>query len=252
MATYRRLLNALGNSMSHYFNYSTARNRLLVCQPCATFKSRAIEKKLGIPPRPKRPMTPFIVYVVSERPRIAKENPGLPPIEIMKKLAEGWKTFDSTQKEELKKTYMKELEEYSKQMMTYEQNLTDEQKRSIKAEKFREIEASEKQKMKSRLRELGKPKKPPTMFILFMLSRAHTKNKGMKFSDWLSIAAKEWNEAPADVKAKFENETKKLMEEYKKEMINWEEKMIKLGHIDVVRKQVLMELKGKSMSNKKL
>ncbi|XP_063972918.1 transcription factor A, mitochondrial isoform X2 [Diachasmimorpha longicaudata] len=251
MAAYRKFLTAFGSSPSNYFTCSTTRNRLLTCQPCMTYGSRAIEKKLGIPPRPKRPMTPFIAYSVLERGRIVKEHPDLRPRDIMKKIAEDWKTYSLPHKEELRKNYLHELQEYTKQIMAYEEKLTDEQKKSIKDEKLRGMEATEKVKMKAKLRELGKPKKPPTMFILFMLSRAHTKEKDMKFSDWLSIAAKEWSDAPREVKVKFENETQKLMEQYKKEMINWEEKMIKLGHIDVVRKQVLMDLKGKNIANKK-
>uniref|UniRef100_A0A0C9QDB1 Sox18_0 protein n=1 Tax=Fopius arisanus TaxID=64838 RepID=A0A0C9QDB1_9HYME len=149
MAGYLRLFTALDSSMSYYLNFSAIRKSLLFYQPCVTFKSRVIEKKLGIAPRPKRPMTPFIVYAMLERPKIMKENPGLVPTAVMKKLAEGWKTFSSTEKEALKKTYLKQLEDYTKQIMIYDQNLTEEQKRNIKAEKFKAIETSEKMKMKA-------------------------------------------------------------------------------------------------------
>lgn len=58
--------------------------------------------------------------------------------------------------------------------------------------------------------------------------------------------AKKWAVLPADEKNAIKNDAKKLMDEWKTDIIKWEEKMIKLGHIDVVRSRVSTSLKGKS------
>lgn len=89
------------------------------------------------------------MYAQGARPQVVQDYPELAPKDVMKKLGEQWKTFSTTEKESLRQDYAKELEEYTKQIMVYEQNLTVEQKRSIKAEKYRALEANEKTKMKA-------------------------------------------------------------------------------------------------------
>lgn len=63
--------------------------------------------------------------------------------------------------------------------------------------------------------------------------------------------SKEWTKLPAEKREKFEIEAKKLMEQYKNDMIDWEAKMIQMGNLDVIRRQVLLDLKDKTGQEEK-
>jgi hypothetical protein len=56
----------------------------------------------------------------------------------------------------------------------------------------------------------------------------------------------EWGKLPDEEKSKYLTQYKKALEGYKHEIQIWEEKMIRLGHIDVVRNEALIEPKGHS------
>jgi transcription factor A len=58
----------------------------------------------------------------------------------------------------------------------------------------------------------------------------------------------EWEKLSEEQKAPYVSQSKKLFEEYKREIQIWEEKMIRLGHIDVVRNEALIEPKKRGTS----
>jgi transcription factor A len=55
----------------------------------------------------------------------------------------------------------------------------------------------------------------------------------------------EWEKLSEEQKSPYITQSRKSLEEYKREIQIWEEKMIRLGHIDVVRNEALIEPKGR-------
>jgi transcription factor A len=53
----------------------------------------------------------------------------------------------------------------------------------------------------------------------------------------------EWEKLYEEQKSPYVVRSRKSFEEYKREMQIWEEKMIRLGHIDVVRNEALIQPK---------
>jgi len=51
----------------------------------------------------------------------------------------------------------------------------------------------------------------------------------------MTILAKEWKDMSADAKSKYVAEATKLIENYKIDMKNWEQNMIKTGHHDLLK-----------------
>ncbi|KAK0088706.1 hypothetical protein PV325_010974 [Microctonus aethiopoides] len=244
MAIYKKILD-IGLSATSNIASILTRNTRLNYQQNATFNSRTLEKQLGLPPKPKRPLSPFIQYTQDQRSIILAQNPNISVTDAMKVMAKNWKSVDEAEKAKMKAIYSNKMENYTKEMMLYKLSLTDEQKNMFHSARSKLEISEEKNKMKSRLKELGRPKRPPTIFVLYMLSRLHSRPKNTKFPDWLSEIGKEYVNLPAELKLKFQNESEKLREQYKTELEDWESKMIKMGHIDVIRRRVLMELKGK-------
>ena len=47
-----------------------------IFQQCATIK-QSIEKSIGIPEKPKKPLTPYFRYLEKIRPGLVKDNPNV-------------------------------------------------------------------------------------------------------------------------------------------------------------------------------
>lgn len=59
----------------------------------------------------------------------------------------------------------------------------------------------------------------------------------------MSQISKEWTLLSTEEREKYEAEHKKMTEKYMNELLAWEAEMIRLGHIDVVRRRVLLDLR---------
>lgn len=251
MAAYKALSNVLMPTNSVQLTNFSHRINIQICG-YATCKIRNVEKKLGIPPRPKRPLSSYLSFCGSQRKLLTEQFPKLSSIDITKKLAELWRASDEETKKKYREQYQLNVEAYTKEVIEYEKKITPEQIQSISDEKLKNKKTAEIKVKKNEMIALGKPKRPPTAFILYMLSKKSEQAKaGSKFSDWLSILGKEWAAEPQEIKMKFENESAKLMEQYKAEIIEWETKMINDGNISYVRKQALINIRDKKKRSQK-
>lgn len=66
--------------------------------------------------------------------------------------------------------------------------------------------------------------------------------------DWQLFLGNEWLKLSEEQKSPYVTQSKKLLEEYKRDIQIWEEKMIRLGNIDVVRNEALIEPKRRGTS----
>ncbi|XP_053598212.1 transcription factor A, mitochondrial isoform X3 [Microplitis demolitor] len=199
------------SSSTKYCNFLFTRISQIVFRPYSESRLRRLEKKWDIPPRPKRPLNPFFKFVVLRR-------------------------------EEMKE-YREEMNEYSRQMILYEKSLTSEQKQILKSLAEKRAEMKEKSKEQQRLKDLGKPRKPPPVIFLFISSKMNTKKDDDQYHEWVSQISKEWTLLSTEEREKYEAEHKKMTEKYMNELLAWEAEMIRLGHIDVVRRRVLLDLR---------
>jgi len=63
---------------------------------------------------PKRPLSPYLLFSVEQRPLIQKENSQLGITEISKIIGQKWKALDNSKKEAFKKIYQTNLEKFKK------------------------------------------------------------------------------------------------------------------------------------------
>ncbi|XP_034952241.1 transcription factor A, mitochondrial [Chelonus insularis] len=239
-----KLCTPLINNANFLFNRST----LSGCyQSQVTFCTRLSENINGIPPRPKRPLNPFIRFSIEERPKIIAENPGIPNNKVLNLLSQRWAEYNTEQKQSLQQAYRQEMDLYVKEIIEYESLLTDEQKKMIKEAREKKLLMKKKNAMKSKLEELGKPKKPPSIFISYLISKKNLKKDKVPYTEWVKEVSEEWANLSPDIKEKYAEEHKKLMDQYRHNIIEWEEKMVKLGHTGFVRKKILLDLKDKEV-----
>ena len=102
--------------------------------------SASLEEKLGLPARPKKPLTPFFRYLTENRAKLQVANPQLKPIEVVQLCAKQYATIDPAVKTKYQDQYIKDQEEYIRIRTVYDNKLTDEQKYEIANAKQEAVE----------------------------------------------------------------------------------------------------------------
>ncbi|KAJ8945565.1 hypothetical protein NQ314_009186 [Rhamnusium bicolor] len=110
--------------------------------------SREALKQLKIPEKPKKPLTPYVKFVIESRSDIIKQNPNIKPTEIIKKCAEHWRTVSSELKEKYANAYKSECEVYNKKILNFNASLTTEQREAIKSAADEKKEDKKKRKLR--------------------------------------------------------------------------------------------------------
>ncbi|XP_077300083.1 mitochondrial transcription factor A [Arctopsyche grandis] len=199
----------------------------------AGYTKVSAEDKLGID-KPKRPLTAFIKFFTQIRPTLVAKNPGTSATSILKMASQHWHQLGDDVKEKLSKEFLKEMEEFKKIKATYEASLSEEQKQEIKKVRKQMDDAKEKKKLKSDYKEFGRPKKPMSSYLLFC-NKHRDSYKDLNFTDFQIDMKNKWYALAEEERSIWNNQAQKLKDEYRKKLTLWEEKMIRMGNIDLVR-----------------
>ncbi|VVC29009.1 High mobility group box domain [Cinara cedri] len=187
----------------------------------------------NLPLKPKRPTPPFFQFIHEKKSEVIGEH-NLRTKDTFRILSEMWKLFDVNTKEKMTEAYGKELVKYKENMKNYKESLTDEQKNELFRAKYEALEQKTKRKLKKELKELGKPRKPPTAYILF--ATEHLKyNRDEPVNKYMVTIAKKWKELDSDKKNKYLEEASDEIDKYNDALIKWEKDMIQAGRLDLVR-----------------
>ncbi|KAH8278753.1 hypothetical protein KR018_008432 [Drosophila ironensis] len=199
--------------------------------------SKTLEEQVGLPPRPKKPLTPYFRFMRDQRPKLIASNPKLSTIEAVRQLSKNWSEADAKLKERLQTEYKRDQQIYLEQRTKYDATLTEEQRAEIKQLKQDIVEAKERRQLRKRVKELGRPKKPASAFLRFIASERTNTPQGAQqtYRDWHQKTTAKWSRLSDGEKEVYMRESRKELELYRKAISVWEEKMIRLGHIDVVR-----------------
>ncbi|XP_023297483.1 transcription factor A, mitochondrial isoform X2 [Lucilia cuprina] len=199
--------------------------------------AKTLEEKAGLPPKPKKPLTPYFRFMKEQRPKIQAANPNLSIVDIVRKVSKEWVTADSSLKQRLQEEYKKEQQKYVEARTKYDAKITDEQRSQLKELKQELIDAKERRMMRKRIKELGRPKKPASAFLRFIAKERMLtpQTTNQTFREWHQKATAKWGTLTDEQKHVYIMESRKELEKYKVEISLWEEKMIRLGHIDVIR-----------------
>lgn len=90
------------------------------------------------------------------------------------------------------------------------------------------------------LKELGKPRKPPTPYILFVTEEI--KKRGEEpVQKYMSTIANKWKAMDAENKNKYIDAASVEHDKYNSALQKWESDMLKAGRGDLVRLQAIIE-----------
>lgn len=203
----------------------------------------SLEEKLGLPPRPKKPLTPFFRYLTENRNKLQQQNPNLKPIEVVKLCAKNYATVDPNIKSKYQDEYTKEQEDYIRRRTVYDNKLTEEQKYEIANAKQEAVDKKARIEYRKKLRENDKPKKPLSGFLRY-LKEARVKNPcdpSQRYREWQQKIADKWNKMSDAERKPYNDASHAEFAKYKQDIAKWELKMVRLGNIDLVREEALIE-----------
>ncbi|KAJ8916820.1 hypothetical protein NQ315_005827 [Exocentrus adspersus] len=243
-----RTCSFIANSQSFLNSRTVAAPMLL---PTRNLKHDTVEKVklLKIPEKPKKPPTPFFKFITEHRVKVAREHPTLKPTDIVKKLAEDWKSVSAELKEKYNVQYKSECEVYNQKILNFNAKLTSEQREVLG--KVAEEKRSDKKKRKIRkiYKETHKPKRPVGPYACYLMEQSRVRNMPLK--DLLASLKDEWANLPEDQKAKYQNQFKEEKKKYEAAMVEWEAKMIKEGKSDLIRVKSAIESRPSRISQLK-
>ncbi|XP_012219214.1 transcription factor A, mitochondrial isoform X2 [Linepithema humile] len=222
--------------------------RLATQNPIMSKLKRNIEKDI-LPPKPKKPLNPFIQYCLSVKNTLQKEYPDCTYVDVVKRASKQWAQVEPKVKESLKKQYMEQQSIYKQKLQDYENSITSDQKLLIKKELIKKEHAWEKSQVKQKLTELGKPKRPLSAFFLFLQNKQSAKDPQVPYKDWTINLSEEWKNMTTEAKEKYVVEATHLYEKYKIELKKWEEDMIQAGHHNLLKSNVKSNVKSKRVTN---
>ncbi|CAN7993592.1 unnamed protein product, partial [Ixodes hexagonus] len=96
-----------------------------------SFATQKVRSDVALPPPPKRPPSGYILFVNDARKSVLKQNPALKPTEVVKTLAEKWKTADEVTKQKYETLSQERKEEFAKAKEAYSLRLTPQQKQAL-------------------------------------------------------------------------------------------------------------------------
>lgn len=220
--------------------FSTNQVNLLCTRRLATQDSivsklrRNVEKDI-LPPKPKRPLNPFIQYCLSIKNTLQKEYPNYTYSDIVKKASKQWAQVEPKVKENLRKQYMEQHLIYKQKLQDYENSITWDQKALVNEQLIKKEHEWEKNQVKQKLAELGKPKRPLSAFFLFLQNKQDSKDPQVLYKDWVNNVSKEWKNMTKEAKEKYVAEATQLRDKYKIDLKKWEKNMIQAGHQNLLK-----------------
>ncbi|KAL1123232.1 hypothetical protein AAG570_002319 [Ranatra chinensis] len=194
----------------------------------------SVENQLGIQPKPKKPVGAFLRFTSKIRPELVQKYPTASITDLVKLAAAEWKNVDSQTKAQLQEETKAEWARYMEECRKYESQLSPGVKLQLENAAKKIQIAKEKKVLKKKREDLGRPKKPPTSFVMFFLSKSAERGT-MPFKEWQAKMAKAWEELPEAEKSKIIAAHKKETEEYKQRLTDWEKKMVAEGKSELVR-----------------
>lgn len=185
---------------------------------------------------PKRPLTAYMRYVKEQQPIVVKQNPDIKVVDIVRKIAQQWRTLTPEQKQPFEEASLCAREQYKTDIKIYQAQLTPAQAAAITEEKRQKMAKRRAIMKKRELNSLGKPKRPRTAFNIFM-SEHFEEAKGISMTIKMKTLIDDWKNLSIAQKQVYAQLAEDDKVRYKNEIKVWEEHMTELGREDLVRRK---------------
>ncbi|CAD1474734.1 unnamed protein product, partial [Heterotrigona itama] len=223
-----------------FFAIQCFRNHLLSFHQNITKHALKRLKATIFPPKPKKPESPFLLYVRHVKPQFIKEEPDMKYSEILQRASNEWAKLDFVEKQNFRVEFDKNYKIYTEKLREYDDSVTEEQKQLWKQKK----KEYEKADIKKKYEVLGKPKKPLNAYLFYLWSKRKDKDPDIPTQDWIKSVSVSWKALSDEEKEPYITEAMQHNAQYSKDLKKWEMEMIRSGNFDIVRNKTLLEYKN--------
>lgn len=182
-------------------------------------RTAIMEAEINLPPKPKKPITPWLAFVRDRKDEVLRQHGTLPANKLTQILSKEWKDLDKTD-------YVREFEirqeNYYAKVEDYKNSLTDAQREylNLRRDYLREDKANQV------IRRSKPPKLPrniPNMYIYDRCQEPHIKDqmKDRKASEVFSDLFKEYRELSEEQKQKYVNLQEDDKIRFQQEFMQW-------------------------------
>ncbi|XP_037547623.1 transcription factor A, mitochondrial [Nematolebias whitei] len=185
---------------------------------------------------PKKPLNGYMRYVLQQKPMMTSQNPEIKLMDVVKKLAQQWRTMSPEQKQPFQKACLQDMEQYKYDLEKYKSQLTPVQLQNLATERMMKIKKRKATKQKRELNSLGKPKGPRSAFNIFMSEHFH-EARGATNPAKLKCLREDWKNMLGYDKQVYAQLAEDDKIRYKNEIKSWEEHMMEIGREDLIREK---------------
>ncbi|XP_023387670.1 transcription factor A, mitochondrial isoform X2 [Pteropus vampyrus] len=173
---------------------------------------------------PKKPMTSYVRFSKEQLPIFKAQNPDAKNSELIKKIAELWRELPESEKKVYEDAYKADWQAYKEEINRIQEQLTPSQMVSLEKEIMQKRLKKKAIIKKRELTMLGKPKRPRSAYNIFISERFQEAKDGTS-QVYIQLAE--------DDKIRYYNEIK-----------SWEEQMVEVGRIDLLRRKMKPQAKS--------
>lgn len=191
---------------------------------------------------PKRPLNGYMRYVQQQQPIMTRQNPEIKSVDIIKKIAQQWRTMSPDQKRPFEEASVLAREQFKVDLERYQAQLTPAQVQQQTLEKRQRMAKRKAIRKKRELTNLGKPKRPRSSFNIFM-SEHFEEARGSTTPAKMKSLLEDWRNLFSHQKKVYTQLAEDDKIRYKNEMKSWEDHMVEIGREDLIREQTLISKK---------
>ncbi|KAG7226551.1 hypothetical protein INR49_003708, partial [Caranx melampygus] len=187
---------------------------------------------------PKRPLNGYMRYVMEQKPVIIRQNPEIKAVDVIRKIAQQWRTLSPQQKQPFQEASQRAREQFKVDLQRYQAQLSPAEVQQQALEKRQKMAKRRAIRKKRELNSLGKPKRPRSPFNIFM-SEHFEEAKGTTTQGKMKSLMEDWRNLFSHQKQVYTQLAEDDKIRYKNEMKSWEEHMVDIGRDDLIREQTL-------------
>lgn len=187
---------------------------------------------------PKRPLNGYMRYFLQQQPIITRQNPEIKSVDIIKKIAQQWRTLSPEHKQPFEEASQRAREQFKVDFQHYQAQLTPAQVKQQALEKRQRIAKRRAIRKKRELTNLGKPKRPRSPFNIFM-SEHFEEARGISTQAKMKSLLEDWKNLFSHQKQIYTQLSEDDKIRYKNEMKAWEGHMVEIGREDLIRERTL-------------
>ncbi|XP_075949100.1 transcription factor A, mitochondrial [Anarhichas minor] len=187
---------------------------------------------------PKRPLNGYLRYVLQQQPVITRHNPEIKSVDIIRRIAQQWRTMSPEQKQPFQEASLQAREQFKVDLQHYQAQLTPAQVQQQALEKRQRMAKRKAIRKKRELTNLGKPKRPRSPFNIFM-SEHFVEARGTTTQAKMKSLLEDWKNLFGHQKQVYMQLAEDDKIRYKNEMKLWEDHMMEIGREDLIREQTL-------------